>query len=633
MQTLTRILFISIVLTILANCKHASEKLPNIVIIFIDDMGYNDIGCFGAPKIKTPHIDRMAENGMRFTDFYVSQAVCSASRASLLTGCYSNRVSILGALSAFSKTGIHEDEVSLAELLKQKDYATGIFGKWHLGHRPQFLPLRHGFDEYFGLPYSNDMWPYNPHNTSNPPLPLIENDSIIDYLDDQTYLSSWYTERAVNFIDEHADEPFFLYLAHSMVHVPLYVSDKFKGQSAQGLYGDVVMELDWSVGEVVKALEKYNIVDNTLIIFTSDNGPWLCYGNHGGSADPLREGKGTAFEGGQRVPCIMQWPDVIPAASTCDEALMTIDVFPTVAAITGTQLPGNKIDGMNILPLLRGEEGAQSTHEALYFYYGRKLNAVRSGKWKLHLPHGYQTLNGRPGGMDGERVFYEHARIDTALYDMENDREERHNVAEAHPEVVERLAAYAKEIIRQLGDGTVQGEEVRPPGYIEGYIVKKQHIEHLARGKNIILKYPYSPKYTGGGEQALVDGTRGTSEFMDGSWQGFRGDDLDAMIDLGEAMEISQVRISFFDAVPSWIFLPLEVEIFTSINGNNFQNIGKYTKIQSSENSGIAEVIIDMPGHSAKYVHVIAKSTGLCPPGHSGEGQPAWLFADEIVVQ
>ena len=248
MKTITKILLISILVTIFSACKSPSEKLPNIVIIFIDDMGYNDVGCFGAPKIKTPHIDRMAEKGMRFTDFYVSQAVCSASRSSLLTGCYSNRVSIIGALSAFAKTGINDNEVTLAELLKQKDYATGIFGKWHLGHYPQFLPLKHGFDEYFGLPYSNDMWPHNPQNTSNPPLPLFENDSIIDYLDDQTYLTTWYTEKAVDFIDRHADEPFFLYIPHSMVHVPLYVSDKYAGKSDQGLYGDVVMEIDWSVG-------------------------------------------------------------------------------------------------------------------------------------------------------------------------------------------------------------------------------------------------------------------------------------------------------------------------------------------------------------------------------------------------
>jgi len=633
MQNIIRTFIILILIIVLANCQRPSEKLPNIVIIFIDDMGYNDVGCFGAPKIKTPHIDRMAEKGMRFTDFYVSQAVCSASRSSLLTGCYSNRVSILGALSAFAKTGISDNELTLAEMLKQKDYATGIFGKWHLGHYPQFLPSKHGFDEYFGLPYSNDMWPHNPQNTSNPPLPLFENDSIIDYLDDQTYLTTWYTEKAVDFIERNAEEPFFLYIPHSMVHVPLYVSDKYEGKSEQGLYGDVVMEIDWSVGEVVRALEKHNIVDNTLIIFTSDNGPWLNYGNHGGSAYPLREGKGTAFEGGQRVPCIMQWPEMIPAASVCSEPVMTIDILPTVAGITGVPLPENKIDGKDISALMEGIDAARSPHDALFFYYGRKLNAVRSGKWKLHLPHGYRTLNDKTPGMDGLQVDYEYMWIDTALFDMENDKEETMNVAELHPEIVDSLANYARQIIRELGDEAVLGEEIRAPGYIDGFIAEKQHIDHLAKNSKIILKYPYSDRYTGGGDNALVDGVRGTSMFRDGSWQAFRGNDLDAIIDLGEVKEISRVCITFFDAIASWIFLPLEVEISASIDGNNFQIIGTTTDIESDIKSGIAEVDHSFTDQETRYVRVIARSIGDCPPGHSGHGQKAWLFVDEIVVE
>jgi len=633
MRIIARIIFVSIFIAAIASCQKPSENLPNIVIIFIDDMGYADVGCFGATKIKTPHIDKMAERGMRFTDFYVSQAVCSASRSSLLTGCYSNRVSILGALSAFAKTGIHDDEVTLAELLKQKDYSTAIFGKWHLGHHPQFLPLKHGFDEYFGLPYSNDMWPHNPNNTSNPPLPLFENDSIIDYLDDQTYLTTWYTEKAVDFIDRNADKPFFLYIPHSMVHVPLYVSEKFEGESKKGLYGDAVMEIDWSVGRVVETLEKNGIVDNTLIIFTSDNGPWLNYGNHGGSAYPLREGKGTTFEGGQRVPCIMQWPERIPAASVCREPVMTIDILPTVAKVTGAGLPGNKIDGKNILPLMEGADGALSPHEALFFYYGRKLNAVRSGKWKLHLPHGYRTLKDKPPGKDGMQVSYDYMWIDTALYNMETDKEETINVAELYPEIVDSLDAYAREIIRQLGDDDVFGEEVRTSGYIEGFVAKKQHIDHLAKGKEITLKNAYSERYTGGGDKALVDGVRGTSAFRDGSWQAFRGDDLDAVIDLGEVKEISSIAVTFYDAVPSWIFLPLEVEISISKYRNSFQIIRNINEIIADENSSIAEMFVSFPKQEARYIKVVARSIGLCPPGHSGEGKEAWLFVDEIVVQ
>ncbi|MGC9034989.1 MAG: sulfatase family protein, partial [Verrucomicrobiia bacterium] len=280
----------------------AAEKPPNIIIIFADDLGYADVVCYGAKGLKTPNIDRLAKEGIRFTDFYVAQPVCSASRAALLTGCYPNRIGISGALSPSSKIGINQNEITLAELLKQKGYATAIIGKWHLGHHSQFLPTRHGFDEYFGLPYSNDMWPLHPEAKPGtyPPLPLYENETIINpnvSPRDQEQLTTQYTERAVRFIEKNKNRPFFLYLAHSMPHVPLYVSDKFKGKSKIGLYGDVIMEIDWSVGQILEAIKRNNLDDNTLIIFTSDNGPWLSYGNHAGKAAPLREGKGTVFEG------------------------------------------------------------------------------------------------------------------------------------------------------------------------------------------------------------------------------------------------------------------------------------------------------------------------------------------------
>ena len=298
-------------------------SVPNIVLILADDQGYGDVGCFGGKGFATPNLDRLAREGCRFTNFHVAQAVCSASRAALLTGCYPNRIGIHGALGPSARHGIHDEETTIAEVLKQKGYATGMAGKWHLGHHPQFLPVRHGFDEYFGLPYSNDMWPYHPEAKPGtyPPLPLIEGDKVIDAEitpDEQRNLTTWYTERAVKFIERNKDRPFFFYLAHSMPHVPLFVSDKFQGKSQQGLYGDVMMEIDWSVGEVLKTLDKHNLTDNTLVIFTCDNGPWLSYGNHAGSAGPLREGKGTAWEGGTRVPCIMRLPGKIPAGTTSD---------------------------------------------------------------------------------------------------------------------------------------------------------------------------------------------------------------------------------------------------------------------------------------------------------------------------
>ena len=296
----------------------AADRLPNIIIIFTDDQGYGDVGCFGAKGFETPNLDRLARQGRRFTNFHVAQPVCSASRAALLTGNYSNRIGIHGALGPSAKHGIADGETTLAELLKQKGYATGMAGKWHLGHHRRFLPIHHGFDEYLGLPYSNDMWPFHPEAKPGayPPLPLIEGDRIIDSevtAEDQGHLTGMYTERAVSFIKRHKDRPFFFYLAHSMPHVPLYVSDGYRGKSSQGLYGDVIQEIDAGVGKIVDALEANGLAQDTLVIFATDNGPWLSYGDHAGSAGALREGKGTCWEGGVRVPCIMRWPGHIPA--------------------------------------------------------------------------------------------------------------------------------------------------------------------------------------------------------------------------------------------------------------------------------------------------------------------------------
>jgi arylsulfatase A len=448
----------------------AAEERPNIVIIFTDDQGYADLGVYGAKGFQTPHLDRMAQEGMRLTDFYSAQAVCSASRAALLTGCYPNRIGILGALGPGSRTGIHYDEMTLAELVKQRGYATAAYGKWHLGDHPQFLPTRHGFDEYFGLPYSNDMWPYHPTAGNRfPDLPLIEGDRVINPRvtpEDQAQLTTWYTQCAVRFIERHKDRPFLLYVAHSMPHVPLYVSDKFRGRSQQGLYGDVIMEIDWSMGQILNALARHGLDERTLVLFTSDNGPWLSYGDHAGSAGPLREGKGTTWDGGQRVPCIVRWPGQIPPGSVCREPCMAIDIFPTVARLVGAALPQHPIDGRDIWPLLSGQPGASSPHEALYFYWGQHLQAVRSGRWKLHFPHEYRTLGGRPGGSGGKPAPYATARTELALFDLDSDIGQQHNVADKHPDVVQRLVALAEKAREELGDTGVArtGRGVRPPG-------------------------------------------------------------------------------------------------------------------------------------------------------------------------
>ncbi len=453
----------------------AAPRLPNIVIIFTDDQGYADVGVFGAKGFKTPNLDRMAREGCKFTNFHVAQPVCSASRTALLTGCYPNRLGIHGALGPGARHGIHDDEMTIAQLLKQKGYATGMAGKWHLGHHPQFLPTHHGFDEYFGLPYSNDMWPHHPEAKPGayPPLPLIEGDQPLKVglgHEDQEQLTTQYTERAVKFIERNQDRPFFFYLAHSMPHVPLHVSDKFKGKSQQGLYGDVIMEIDWSVGEVLKALKKHKLDDDTLVIFTSDNGPWLSYGNHAGSAEPLREGKGTCWEGGTREPCIMRWPGKIPAGKTSDAMLMTIDLLPTLAKLVGAELPKHRIDGLDVWPVMAGEKNAKNPHEAYLSYYEQnQLQAVTSGdgRWKLQLPHIFRTLAGRPGGTNGIPARYEQVKIaEPELYDLEQDVRERTNVASEHPEIVKRLLALAEQAREDLGDSLTgrQGSGVREPG-------------------------------------------------------------------------------------------------------------------------------------------------------------------------
>jgi len=451
----------------LSAAQRDDSRKPNIVIVFADDQGYGDLGCFGAQGYETPNLDRMAAEGMRFTNFYAAQAVCSASRTALLTGCYPNRVGILGALGPTANHGIHDDEMTIAEVAKQRGYATAIYGKWHLGHRPQFLPTRHGFDDYFGLPYSNDMWPYHPTAKNFTDLPLFDGTKIVAYNPDQTQLTTWYAEHAVQFIEDHADVPFLLYVPHSMPHVPLFVSDKFKGKSEQGLYGDVIMEIDWSVGQIREALEQHGLTDNTLIVYTSDNGPWLSYGNHAGSAGPLREGKGTSWDGGQREPTVMCWPGKIPAGTECDEMAMTIDLLPTVARLVGAELPKHKIDGLDIWPLMAGARGAESPHDALYFYWGAELQAVRSGNWKLHFPHEYRSLEGEPG-RDGLPGPYIQRETGLALFDLASDIGEMTNVAEEHPDVVKRLMRLADRARKDLGDSATKqkGEGIREPGRI-----------------------------------------------------------------------------------------------------------------------------------------------------------------------
>lgn len=429
----------------------AAAAPPNVVVFFCDDAGYGDFGCYGAQDIATPNIDKLATEGLRFTSFYVAQAVCSASRAALLTGCLPNRIGIHGALGPNSQHGIGDGEVTIAELLKSRGYTCGIFGKWHLGDAPQFLPLRHGFDEYLGLPYSNDMWPLHPEagakpgrKSHYPDLPLIDGNekcAVIGSLEDQATLTMRYTERAVQFVAKNKGAPFLLYVPFSMPHVPIAASARFRGTSRRGLYGDVIQEIDWAVGEVLKALEKAGVAENTFVLFTSDNGPWLRYGNHAGSAGPLREGKGTMFEGGCRAPGIIRWPGRVRAGRTSDAIAATVDILPTLAAITGAELPKHTIDGVSLLPLLENED-ATPPRETYPCFYGQQLIAFRQGPWKLYFPHtASQYQEGNPVGKDGTPARAVAKKFDeNMLFNLGTDPGERNDVKAEHPDLVERLA-------------------------------------------------------------------------------------------------------------------------------------------------------------------------------------------------
>jgi len=419
--------------------ENSSGRKPNFVIIFTDDQGYADVGCFGAKGFATPNLDRMAAEGTKFTDFYSAAPVCSPARAALLTGCYPRRVSIPRVLFPRDNIGLNPEEITIAELLKKRGYATACIGKWHLGHLPQFLPTSQGFDYYFGLPYSNDM----------SPLPLIEGNQAIEHDPDQNTLTQRYTEKAVDFITKNKDRPFFLYLPHTMPHVPLGVSENFKGKSARGLYGDVIMEIDWSVGKILQTLKKLNLDEQTLVIFTSDNGPWLSKGKHGGKADPLRDGKFSTYEGGMRMPCIMRWPGKIPPAKVCSEIATTMDFLPTLTKLAGTKPPDDRIiDGKDISKLIT-KPYTKTPHKAFFYYFENQLEAVRSGKWKLILEHKRRKTE-----------------TPLALYNLEEDIAEQNDLSMLHPDIVRRLSKMADAIREDIGDSgkALTGKNVRPPG-------------------------------------------------------------------------------------------------------------------------------------------------------------------------
>lgn len=454
---------------------------PNIILIFMDDLGYGDLSCYGALDYRTPNLDRMASEGMRFTNFVSAQAVCSASRAGLMTGCYPNRVGISGALFPGAKVGLATEEETIADLLKARGYATGAFGKWHLGDAPAFLPTRQGFDEYMGIPYSNDMWPVQydgspakegTNKAKLPPLPIYRNERIIDTIDnleEQSTLTGRYTDAAIAFIKKNRNKPFFAYIPHNMPHVPINASPAFRGKSKQGLYGDVIMEVDHNIGRIFNTLKELGIDKNTLVIFTSDNGPWLNYGHHAGSSGGFREGKGTSFEGGQRVPCLVRWPGVVPAGLVANQLASTIDVLPSVVSLTGAAMPQRKIDGVDISPVWKGDMTATPRRTFWYYYRKNNLEAVRYDNWKLVFAHPGRSYLGQAPGFEGfPGKAPENMAVAVGLYDLRRDPAEQYDVKEQYPDIYQKLLAIGEEARTELGDDLkeIKGVANRPSGKI-----------------------------------------------------------------------------------------------------------------------------------------------------------------------
>lgn len=436
---------------------------PNVLLIFADDQGYGDLSCFGSKTIQTPHIDRLAKEGRKFTSFMVASPVCTPSRAALLTGCYPKRVGMhQHVLFPSSQKGLHPDEHTLADHLKSQGYATACFGKWHLGHHPEVLPTSNGFDTYFGIPYSNDM--NHPDNKGKPKggwqgmdtlwkdpestltkwkTPLFEDEKIIELPVDQRTVTRRYTQKAIDFVKLHRDEPFFVYLPHSMPHIPLYVPDDVRDPDPMNAYINTIEHIDHEVGRLLTVLDELNLAQNTYVIYTTDNGPWLQFRHHGGSAGPLRDGKGTTFEGGQRVPCLIRGPG-IPAGTVCHELTGTIDVLPTIAAITGQSLPGEKkIDGVDVSNLWMGKSEKSPRTEFVHYTSQGKLEGIRQHNWKLLVKQPRQARRNNSAPAAGRRP-------QILLFDLSQDLGEQTNLAEKHPEIVDRLKMRMQELDSEI---------------------------------------------------------------------------------------------------------------------------------------------------------------------------------------
>ena len=639
-----RLIFIAqMVIFLFCGCS-TKQSMPNVIIIFTDDQGYGDLGCYGAKGFETPNIDKMAKDGIRFTDFYVSQAICSASRASLMTGSYSGRVGVQGAISPWNVNGLDPRIDTIAKLLKRHGYTNAVFGKWHLGHREKYLPLQNGFDEYAGLICSNDMWPVdydgNPltgkKKSYYPPMSFWEGNQPsekIETLADQGQLTKKITAKAVDFIKRSKDTPFFLYIPHPMPHQPIAASERFLGKSELGLYGDVIMEIDWSVGQIIDALKIHEIDQNTLIIYASDNGPWLNYGKWGGSAGPLREGKGTMWEGGARVPCIMRWPEKITPSQVISNIASTMDIFPTIAQIIGKGKINNKIDGISLLPLLEGIPDADPRDE-LYYYYGENLIAVRKKNYKLVFPHIYRSYQGVKPGENLYPGAYSQGKSGLELYNLDTDIGESIDISKQFPLIVNELQEIGEKARLILGDKLTSKVGSESYETVCGSTPPDIKFSHLAVGSYLSLENNPHNKYPGENINALINGIGGTINYRDPSWQGYEAEDLSATIDLGEIKNINSVKVRFLQDQVVWIFLPKKVKIEHSVDGQKYEIIHEsYPDNSFSYSQDIFEYNAKLYNERSRYIRVKGFNINKCPDYHPGAGGPSWVFAYKIIVK
>ena len=460
----------------IALSQNKATILPNVIIINMDDMGYGDTEPYGMTGISTPNFNRMAKEGMRFTHFNAAQAICTASRAALLTGCYPNRIGIHGAFMPWADKALNPSEETIASLLKKAGYETGMLGKWHLGAKPPYFPTYYGFNSFYGLPYSNDMWPVDVDgnavtDTSKkvskfPWLPVIDGEKQVGTIRtfaDQEQLTPTLTRKAVSFIENNRNKPFFLYLAHPMPHIPLAASERFKGKSGLGIFGDVIMELDWSLGEIINTLDKERLSEKTILIVTSDNGPWLIYGNNAGSSGGFKEGKGTVWEGGTRVPCLVRWPGKVEAGGVCSQLLTNMDLLPTMCSVTGAGLPVKKIDGIDFSALLLGKTD-KGPREVFYYYYEtNNLKAVRYKNWKLVFPHDSRSYALGTRAKDRHSGSTVKVAAPQSLYDLAHDPGEAYDVQKLYPDTVKKILRFAEIAREDLGDDLTQrkGKNVR----------------------------------------------------------------------------------------------------------------------------------------------------------------------------